>query len=182
MLHLAPALVVPRLFARSEYAASRCRRRFCRTGGDLALYFLDTSALVKLYVQEPGTDRLLPLVSDQPDNRFAVLAISVVEVRSAIRRRQRAGDIDASAAATILESVQHHLETRFIRQAINDTVIDTALEMVDRYALRAYDAVQLAGCLVLRTLSTEAFTFVCSDHRLLEAARSEQLKVLDPVA
>jgi uncharacterized protein len=146
----------------------------------LALYFLDTSALVKLYVQEPGTDRLLPLVNVQPENRFAVLAISVVEVRSAIRRRQRAGDIDADTATAILESVQRHMETRFIRQAINDGVIDTALEMIDRYALRAYDAIQLAGCLGLCAITAEAFTFVCSDQRLVEAARSERLKVLDP--
>jgi uncharacterized protein len=159
---------------------SLCRQRYCAAGDDLALLFLDTSALVKLYVQEPGTDRLLPLFSDRPDNRFAVLAISVVEVRSAIRRRQRAGDIDASAATAILESVRSHMETRFIRQMINETVIDTALEMIDRYALRAYDAVQLAGCLVLSATAGEAFTFVCSDHPLLEAARSEQLAVLDP--
>jgi predicted nucleic acid-binding protein len=148
----------------------------------LALFFLDTSALVKLYVQEPGTDRLLPLFSDRPDNRFAVLAISVVEVRSAIRRRQRAGDIETSVATAILENVQSHMETRFIRQMINETVIDTALEMIDRYTLRAYDAVQLAGCLVLSAMAAEAFTFVCSDHSLLEAARSEQLTVLDPAA
>ena len=148
----------------------------------MALYFLDTSALVKLYVQEPGTDQLLHLISDQPENRFAVLAISVVEVRSAIRRRQRAGDIEASLANAVLESLQRHMESRFLRQAVNDTVIDTALEMIDRYALRAYDAVQLAGCLVIRGAAAEAFTFVCSDHRLLEAARSEQLRVLDPAA
>jgi uncharacterized protein len=146
----------------------------------LALYFLDTSALVKLYVQEPGTDRLLPLISDQPENRFAVVAISVVEIRSAIRRRQRGGDIDPRVAAAILESLRSHMETRFIRQAINDTVIDTAQEMIDRYALRAYDAVQLAGCLVLCGIAAQPFTFVCSDHRLLQVARSEQLKVLDP--
>jgi predicted nucleic acid-binding protein len=148
----------------------------------LAFYFLDTSALVKLYVQEPGTDRLLPLISDRPDNRFAVLAASVVEMRSAIRRRQRAGDIDTSLATAILESVQSHMETRFMRQTINDSVIDTALEMIDRYALRAYDAIQLAGCLVLCAVTAEAFTFVCSDHRLLEAARSEQLRTLDLAA
>jgi hypothetical protein len=148
----------------------------------LALYFLDTSALVKLYVQEPGTDRLLPLISGQPGNRFAVLVISQVELRSAVRRRQRAGDIDVGVAAAILESVQSHMETRFIRQVINDTVIETALEMVDRYALRAYDAIQLAGCLVLCATAAEAFTFVCSDHRLLEAAQSEQLRVFDPAA
>ena len=152
------------------------------TGGDLALYYLDTSALVKLYVQEPGTDRLLPLLSDHSENRFAVLAISVVEIRSAIRRRQRAGDIDAAVAAAVLDVVQMHMESRFLRQVISDTVIDTALEMIDRYALRAYDAVQLAGCLVLCAVVAEPFTFVCADRRLLEAARSEQLKVLDPTA
>lgn len=148
----------------------------------MAIYFLDTSALVKLYVQEPGTDRLLPLVSDRPENRFAVLTIAVVEIRSAIRRRQRAGDIDTEVAADILRNAQSHLETRFIRQAVNETVIDAALEMIDRYTLRAYDAVQLAGCLVLSAIAAESVTFVCSDHRLLEAARSEQLKVFDPTA
>lgn len=146
----------------------------------MALYFLDTSALVKLYVQEPGTDQLLPLINDRPENRFAVLAISAVEIRSAIRRRQRAGDIDTEVAGAILQNVQSHMETRFVRQAVNESVIDAALEMIDRYTLRAYDAVQLAGCLVLCAITAEAFTFVCSDHRLLEAARSEQLRVLDP--
>jgi uncharacterized protein len=146
----------------------------------LPFYFLDTSALVKLYVQEPGTERLLSLVSVQPENRLAVLAISVVELRSAVRRRQRAGDIGADAATAILETVQSHMETRFIRQAVNDSVIDIALEMIDRYALRAYDAIQLAGCLSLCAITAEAFTFVCSDQRLVEAARSEQLKVFNP--
>jgi predicted nucleic acid-binding protein len=148
----------------------------------LPLYFLDTSALVKLYVQEPGTDRLLPLINERSQNRFAVLATAVVEIRSAIRRRQRAGDIDTEVATAILENVQSHMETRFIRQAVNETVIDTALEMIDRYALRTYDAVQLAGCLVVCGIAAEAYTFVCSDHRLLEAARSEQLKILDAAA
>ena len=148
----------------------------------MALYFLDTSALVKLYVHEPGTDRLLPLIGNRPENRFAVLAVAAVEIRSAIRRRQRAGDIDDEVAAAILENVQSHMESRFLRQAVNETVIDTAIEMIDRYTLRAYDAVQLAGCLVLCAMTSEAFTFVCSDHRLLEAARSEQLRVLDPAA
>jgi predicted nucleic acid-binding protein len=146
----------------------------------LAFYFLETSALVKLYVQEPGTDRLLPLTRNQSENRFAVLAISVVEARSAIRRRQRAGDIDPPVASFIIENLHKHLETRFIRQTVNDAVIDGALEMIERYPLRAYDAVQLAGCLVLSAI--EDLTFVCSDLQLLEAARSEQLSVLDPTA
>ncbi|HEY5047200.1 MAG TPA: type II toxin-antitoxin system VapC family toxin [Rhizomicrobium sp.] len=148
----------------------------------MGLYFLDTSALVKLYVQEPGTERLLHLVGNSSTDRFAVLSLSVVEARSAIRRRQRAGDIDPDAADLILDALQKHMESRFIRQAVNDSLIDGALELIDRYALRAYDAVQLAACLVLRAINPQGTTFVCSDRKLLEAARSEKLAVLDPTA
>lgn len=149
----------------------------------MALYYLETSALVKLYVLEPGSDRLLRLASNVSENRFAVLAISPVEARSAIRRRERAGDIDSKSAALILDRLRQHLETRFLRQAVNDTVLDGALEMIDRYELRAYDAVQLAGCLALKLAAgAESPTFVCSDRHLLEAARSELLAILDPSA
>jgi hypothetical protein len=148
----------------------------------LSFYFLDTSALVKLYVEEPGTDRLLRLVSNTSDDRFAVLSLSIVEARSAIRRRQRAGDIDQDSANFVLDSLQKHMESRFLRQGVNDTLIDTALSVVDRYALRAYDAMQLAGCLVLSAIERRSWTFVCSDRQLLEAARSADLAVLDPAA
>jgi uncharacterized protein len=149
----------------------------------LALYYLETSALVKLYIREPGTDRLLQLASNVDENRFAVLALSQVEFRSAIRRRQRAGDIDSKIASLVLDRFGQHLEVRFLRQVLNDSVLDIASEMIDRYALRAYDAVQLAGCLALKTaVGAEPSTFVCSDQQLLDAARSELLSVLDPGA
>jgi hypothetical protein len=149
----------------------------------LALYYLETSALVKLYVLEPGTERLLRLASSSPENRFAVLAVSAVETRSAVRRRERAGDIDPQAAGLILDRLQQDFESKFVRQALNDIVLDGALEMIDRYALRAYDAIQLAGCLALKTAAGTDFpTFVCADQQLLEAARSELLPILDPCA
>ncbi|HJX83421.1 MAG TPA: type II toxin-antitoxin system VapC family toxin [Candidatus Angelobacter sp.] len=147
----------------------------------MALYYLETSALVKLYVREPGTERLLRLASSVSGNRFAVLALSQVEFRSAIRRRQRAGDIDATIADLILDRFQTHMESRFLRQTLTDSMLDSAFLMLDQYALRAYDAIQLAACLALQiTFSGESPTFVCSDHDLLQAARSEQLPVIDP--
>jgi uncharacterized protein len=149
----------------------------------LALYYLDTSALVKLYVLESGTDRLLQLANDSPEHRLAVLAISPVEARSAIRRRERAGDIDPKTAALILDRLRQHMESKFLRQPLNDVVLDGALELIDRYALRTYDAIQLSGCLVLKAaVGTEPPTFVCSDQALLSAARSELLSVFDPCA
>ncbi len=147
----------------------------------MALYYLDTSAFVKLYVQEPGTARLLE-IANKFENRITLLGMTPVEARSAVRRRQRAGDINPINARHILDRIQRHLETRFVRHALDEMVLDGALEMVDRYALRAYDAVQLSGCLRLKAVGADPPTFVCSDQQLLDAARSELLAVFDPCA
>lgn len=147
----------------------------------MAVYYLETSALVKLYVLEPGTDWLLRLVNARSGDRFAVLAVSPVEARSAIRRRERAGDIDSKTANLILDRLRRHMETTFLVQTLTNSVLDAALEIIDRYALRAYDAIQLAGCLALTTAgSAERPVFVCADRHLLEAAQSELLSVCDP--
>jgi predicted nucleic acid-binding protein len=147
----------------------------------LALYYLETSALVKLYVREPGSARLLRLTARANNHRFAVLALSRVEMHSAIRRRQREGDIEAAVADRLLSQFEQHLESRFIRQILNDQLIDLAASLLSRNALRAYDAVQLAGCLMLKENSAmDEPRFVCSDQRLLQAAEDEGLTCLDP--
>lgn len=144
------------------------------------LHFLDTSALVKLYVRELGTDGLLHVARD-PQNQLVILALSAIELRSAIRRRERAGDLVGDTAATILSTLDNHLKGRLISVPLTDAILDTARDMIDRYPLRAYDAVQLAACISLRLAATfDRLMFVCSDKQLLEAARSERLQVLDP--
>jgi predicted nucleic acid-binding protein len=147
----------------------------------LALYYLDTSALVKLYIREPGTDWMLSLTSIVLDNRFAILALTQVEFRSALRKRQRAGDIDPTDAINLIARFTRHLKTRFHLEAVNNSLLDTASGLIDRYPLRAYDATQLAGCLSLRARSRDDEPiFVCSDRQLLQAGTSEGLRSLDP--
>ncbi len=147
----------------------------------MAFYFLETSALVKLYVRESGTERVLALANRTTENRLAILALTQAELRSAVRRRERNGEIPPLVATQLLETFKRHLETRFVSQMINDFILDVASALVDRHALRAYDAVQLAGYVALRgSTGTEVPVFVCSDHALLEAARLEGIPILDP--
>lgn len=147
----------------------------------MALYYLETSALVKLYVREPGTDRMLRLASRAANHRLAVLALAEVEFRSAVRRREREGDIDPALATRLIERFAQQQEARFMRQLVNDQVLDRALDLIDRHPLRAYDAVQLAGCLVLKSTSPgEVPIFVCADRQLVAAAEAEGLAALDP--
>jgi uncharacterized protein len=148
----------------------------------LALYYLETSALVKLYIHEPGTDELIRLASRTANNQFAVLVLSQVEFRSAVRKRQRIHDLEETVASELIVRFEKHLGTKYVRQLIDDSVLDIAATLIDRHFLRAYDSIQLAGCLALRQVSQgNEPTFVCSDRDLLRAAEAEALQVLDPV-
>jgi uncharacterized protein len=147
----------------------------------LALYYLETSALVKLYVYETGTDRLLGLTASDARHRFAILSLAQVEFRSAIRGRQRRGEIPTSEADELIESFRRHAEGKFLIQSFSDSLLDVASALIDSYPLRAYDAAQLAGFMVLRSTSgTDEPVFVCADRVLLSAARNEGCAILDP--
>ena len=59
---------------------------------------------------------------------------------------------------------------------ITPAVAATARRLLLQHSLRSGDALQLASALVLQTgLGTPLVAFVAYDHRLLEAARAEQL-------
>jgi uncharacterized protein len=147
----------------------------------LALYYLETSALVKLYVREPGTERLLSLAARSSANRLVILSLAQVEFRSALRRRERNGEIPALVANQLLDLFKQHAESRFVTQAVTDFVIDLASALVDRHGVRAFDAIQLAGYMALKTsVGAEAPIFVCADHGLLSAAKLEGVPILDP--
>ena len=85
---------------------------------------------------------------------------------------------DARLPASI---IKHTLRGEAFRYPVDDQTLDLACALVHRYALRAYDAVQLAACLFLLRLSArDDLTFISADRRLLNAARAEGLTVLNP--
>jgi predicted nucleic acid-binding protein len=146
----------------------------------LSIYYVETSAAVKLYVREPGTERMLRLADPAGGNTLAVLGLTRVEFQSAIRQRERAGDVTHEIADSLIGAMDEHLTNFFLVQPLTDLVMQEAAALLDRHALRAYDAVQLAGCIMLRARLGRHATFVCSDRQLLKAAADEGIAVLDP--
>ena len=136
---------------------------------------------MKLYVREPGTERLLSIAARSSANSLVILSLSQVEFCSAVRRRERNGEIPAVVANQLLDLFKRHAESRLVRQAVTDYLIDLASALVDRHGLRAFDAIQLAGYLALKTsVGAETPIFVCADHGLLSAAELEGVPILDP--
>lgn len=148
----------------------------------MTLYFLESSALAKLFVEEKGSDRLIALVEPLAQVQKVVSSLGVVEVHSAIRRRERTGELSSTHASDALAI----LATEFAlmtEQPVNSSVIETAKEMLDRHALRALDALQLASCRVARAVSgVTDIVFVASDQALVSAAESEGFPTFDPAS
>ena len=99
------------------------------------------------------------------------------ESRSTVRRREHEGDISGSDA----ERIEEDASLSFLLQPSTSAVMEEAARLTDRHPLRAYDALQIAGCLVARRGVAEPLTFVCADERLCEAASLERLTVLNPM-
>ena len=72
----------------------------------MSSYYLDTSALVKLYLEEEGTAGVVDLIRDAEIDRIIILEIALLEFRSALRRKERRGEISAFDANSALARLE----------------------------------------------------------------------------
>jgi predicted nucleic acid-binding protein len=140
-----------------------------------ATAFWDASALVPLCIHEAASRRAQSYL-----RRFAPVVWwgSLVEVHSAIcrlYRDQEITDLDKQGAAARLR-----LLSRAWREILpGDEVRELAMQLLDRYSLRAADSLQLASSLVWCERRPSKRSFICGDHRLAEAAESAGFSVLE---
>ena len=148
----------------------------------MTCYFLEATAFAKLFVRESGTEALIKLVESVEDNRKLISASTPLEVYAAIRRRERAGGISHEDAGAALESLRTEA-ARTVQEPLNPAVLEAARQLLDRAALRWPDALQIAAAQVAREMfpGTE-IVFVTASAQMLEAARTEGFRVVDPVA
>ena len=147
----------------------------------MSSFFFDTSALIKLYIEESGTAEVLGLVEELRGDRIVILDITLLECRSAVRRREREGDISGPDANRILQQIHEDASALYLVQPSSSAVIEEASRLLDTHALRAYDALQLAGCLTVRRSVPTPPMFVCADGRLCEAAQFEGIEAINPL-
>lgn len=147
----------------------------------MTYYFLESSAFAKLFVFEHGSEALIRRLDEIDDSHTLISSLASLEVRSAIRRRERAGEILPSDAKTALLALSEEI-VRIVEQPLSQAVIDVARLVLDSHPLRALDALHLATCIVTRdTLQISDICFVSSDDALLKAADAEQFPVLNPL-
>lgn len=149
-------------------------------------YFLDSSALVKRYVTEPGSRWIRQITDITANNTILIAEITVAEVAAALAAKHRAvvgitREQRDRALGRFLQDCNDH----FVLLSIDRTVIDQAVELTQNYRLRGYDAVQLARSLsgneTLKKQGLTGLTFTASDNDLLAAAKAENLPADNPL-
>lgn len=139
--------------------------------------YCDTSALLKLYVPEPDSDRFNAIVVGRDD--VLVSDLAVTEIVSALARRLRQGAIARKAVDRVQQAILERLdEGAYHRVELTREVHRRAehlLVNLTAVPLRAADALHLALAASARAASLASF-----DLRLLAAARAVGLAVHPP--
>jgi uncharacterized protein len=150
----------------------------------MAVYFFDTSALVKRHVREPGSIWVRSLIRSKVAHTIHLSGITAVEVFAAITRRQRGGTLSPAQAGAILGHFRRHLSQRYMVTDVTPALLSDAMRLARKHGLRAYDAVQLAAALevgrIYQPTGISSFTLVSADRELNAAASTEGLSVEDP--
>lgn len=156
------------------------------------MLYLDSSVLIKKYIQEPGAPAVQAKIR-QEISRLQIIFISDIgyaEILAAFARKLRdkllrPGEIDQIQG-------QFHDDWLFTvgRVELNVGVLGFIQDLVNKYPLRGADAIHLASALWLKDAlrlgkvpgpSGGAMEFASSDKQLKAAASAEGLKIFDPL-
>jgi len=131
--------------------------------------FFDSSALAKRYVAESGTPLVLDLCAQAQEVLLAVIVIP--ELVSAFNRLRREGLLQHPDYLYVKSELAADVATATVID-LTPAVLAKALECLERFPLRAMDALHLGAA-----ISSGAQRFVSGDFRQCQAARSLGLLV-----
>ena len=137
------------------------------------MIYLDSSALLKQYYEEPGSDRIRQILREL--NRISTASLSYAEVFSALNRKLREKEMDGKHYRTAAEAFESDWD-RLEVVPLSGEVLSRARTLLEHHDLRAGDAVQLASALLLA--ASTSVEFASADRRLAWAARKEGLSAI----
>jgi hypothetical protein len=148
------------------------------------MYFMDSSALVKIYITELGSEWTRAVRDRCEMGHIFTCEISGAEVFAAFHRRFRAGDISRDDLQTACHLFNKDFEEFFARLPVTKSIVETGMQLIQKYPLRGYDSIQLATAISLlnrlQHLNGAFLYFISADRVLNDAATNESFTVINP--
>ena len=139
----------------------------------VAYAYFDTSALVKRYVDEPGSLEVRRLLRAR---RVMSSVLLRVEVLAALRRRREEAALSARAFARLLRRVEAD-DASWQLVPVSDEIVAAARSRVLQQSVRTLDAIHLASAEALHREGLR-IPFVTADARQADAGRAIGLDVV----
>ncbi len=136
------------------------------------IVYLDTSSLVKLYVLEEDSDSIAKLV--ESSDVVATSLIAYAEARSAFARRFREDAFSNDDYRQILSRFDLDWEN-CLRIGVTSDLVRRAGDLAEKHGIRGFDAVHLSSAILFREELSFPVYFSCSDQKLQNASRMENL-------
>jgi predicted nucleic acid-binding protein len=139
------------------------------------ILYLDTSAVVKLFIREAGTDYLQGLYA--PAGVFGTSRICEPEFSAALAKSVRMGICSIEMAEGALKEFKR-IWGSVIKVDADAGVLGSAADLAWEHGLRGYDAVHLASAMRLESLARSHVTMVTYDMQLWDVSRKVGLVTL----
>jgi uncharacterized protein len=142
------------------------------------IYYLDASALVKVYSYEKGTEAIINLLKSKLP--FYSSIIVYPEVLFTLRRKMENREMDQEEFSVQTERFNSHFLSLINCVQLNENTLDILENRVLQYSMRALDAIHLASALWIRENIDKNCGFICSDKNLLDFAEKESFDLINP--
>jgi predicted nucleic acid-binding protein len=139
--------------------------------------YLDTSALIKLYIEEHGRELVTGAVASA--DIVVTSTAAYAEARAGLSRRYREGDFTSPLYRKAVSDLGDDWET-YGRLPVREDVTMRAGNLAERHALRGFDAIHLASALLLAE-QLEDLQLLAFDRRLIHAAQEAGLTTYSSV-
>ncbi|MBL6971913.1 MAG: type II toxin-antitoxin system VapC family toxin [Desulfobacterales bacterium] len=136
------------------------------------ILYLDTSSLVKLYVEEDESSKVDALVRSSEVTATSLVAYT--EARAAFARRFREKAFTPDEHVRIKEFFDKDW-SRYLILNVTGDMIKLAGDLAEKHALRGFDSIHLASALTLRQELSSPIVFSCFDDNLQKASEREDL-------
>ncbi|MEO2004462.1 MAG: type II toxin-antitoxin system VapC family toxin [Candidatus Poribacteria bacterium] len=147
-------------------------------------YYIDSSALVKRYIGEDGSE-VVDRVLDDPDQRCYISRIAGAEVVATLARRGRGERWTEQQIDERIDLLHDDLRSRYRLVDASRAILSDSMNTARRHGLRGYDAVHLTTAVRVNIVRIDQgalpVILMSSDDELNIAAEAEGLTVLNPL-
>ena len=137
------------------------------------IVYFDTSALVKRYLREDDSDKVIALLNET-DHIFGSLVVTQVEMSATFQKAIRMDIATSKMAMEIWHDFLDHWQS-FTRLEVSLMTIERASSIAWEYGLRGYDSLHLASALHWQKSLGMQITFATFDHDLWQASQKTGL-------